>query len=540
MPSLHDPAPTHDGRRPNPRFTSAVITPLAWGRALALLTATRAGLKARPTCLAASVLAVLLAGGFVLTVAARSADDTSAGAGDWPMWGGSPVRNMVSPMTGLPTSWDIKAGKNVKWVAKLGSQSYGNPVVANGVVLVGTNNELLRDPKQAGDRGVLMAFRESDGEFLWQATHEKLSSGRVNDWPFQGVASSPLVVGERVYYVNNRAEVICADLRGFRDNENDGPVTDEKFTGQTDADIVWKLDMMDELGVFPHNLANSSPVALGDLVYLSTSNGQDESHVNIPSPRSPALIAVNKDTGKVVWEDASPGERILHGQWSTPAVARVGSEDQVVMGQGDGWVRGFEAQSGKKLWEFDLNPKDSVWPKTRNEVISTPVVVDGVVYIANGQDPEHGEGVGHAYAIDATKRGDITESGRLWHYDKIRRSISTAAVHDGLVYLADFSGFVHCLDAKTGQPYWTHDMFAAVWGSTMYIDGKIYIGDEDGDVTVLQAGKELKVISEMNMGSSVYSTAVPANGVLFVNNRNQLFALAEGASMPATARSELP
>jgi outer membrane protein assembly factor BamB len=539
MPSLHDPAPTHDGR-PNPRFTSAVITPLTWGRALALPTATRAGLKARPRCLAASVLGVLMAGGFALTVAARSADDTAAGAGDWPMWGGSPVRNMVSPMTGLPTSWDIKAGKNVKWVAKLGSQSYGNPVVANGVVLVGTNNELLRDPKQAGDRGVLMAFRESDGEFLWQATHEKLSSGRVNDWPFQGVASSPLVVGERVYYVNNRAEVICADLRGFRDNENDGPVTDEKFTGQTDADIVWKLDMMDELGVFPHNLANSSPVALGDLVYLSTSNGQDESHVNIPSPRSPALIAVNKDTGKVVWEDASPGERILHGQWSTPAVARVGSEDQVVMGQGDGWVRGFEAQSGKKLWEFDLNPKDSVWPKTRNEVISTPVVVDGVVYIANGQDPEHGEGVGHAYAIDATKRGDITESGRLWHYDKIRRSISTAAVHDGLVYLADFSGFVHCLDAKTGQPYWTHDMFAAVWGSTMYIDGKIYIGDEDGDVTVLQAGKELKVISEMNMGSSVYSTAVPANGVLFVNNRNQLFALAEGASMPATARSELP
>jgi hypothetical protein len=64
------------------------------------------------------------------------------------------------------------------------------------------------------------------------------------------------------------------------------------------------------------------------------------------------------------------------------------------------------------------------------------------------------------------------------------------------------------------------------------VDGKIYIGDEDGDVTVLQAGKELKVIAESNMGSSVYSTPVPANGVLFVNNRNQLFALAEGASSP--------
>ena len=187
--------------------------------------------------------------------------------------------------------------------------------------------------------------------------------------------------------------------------------------------------------------------------------------------------------------------------------------------------------TGKKLWEFDTNPKDSVWPKTRNEVISTPVIFENVVYISNGQDPEHGEGVGHAYAIDATKRGDITESGRLWHYEKIRRSISTAAIKDGLIYLADFSGFLHCLDVKTGKPLWVHDMFAAIWGSPMLIDDKVYLGDEDGDVTVLQHGKELKVVSEQNMGSSVYSTVVPANGTLFIMNRNQLYALAEGASL---------
>ena len=477
-----------------------------------------------------SLLAIAL-GAAVLAPVARTAGNPASG--DWPMWGGTPDRNMVSTMKGLPTTWDVKTGKNVKWVAMLGSQTYGNPVVGGGVVLVGTNNELARDPKQPGDRGVVMAFRESDGEFLWQATHEKLSAGRVNDWPFQGVASSPLIIGERLYYVNNRAELICADLQGFRDgNENDGPVTDEKFTSQTDVDIVWKLDMIEELGVFPHNLANSSPVALDNLIYVSTSNGQDESHVNIPSPRAPALIAVDINSGKVVWEDASPGDRILHGQWSTPTVARVGDGMQVIMAQGDGWVRGFEALKGEKLWEFDLNPKDSVWPKTRNEVISTPVVVDNVVYLANGQDPEHGEGVAHAYAIDATKRGDITETGRIWHFDKIRRSISTAAVHEGIVYMADFSGFLHALDAATGKPFWTHDMFAAMWGSPMYIDGKIYIGDEDGDVVVMQAGKELKVLSETNMGSSVYSTPVPANGALFISNRNMLYALAEGASTP--------
>jgi outer membrane protein assembly factor BamB len=455
----------------------------------------------------------------------------AAASADWPMWGGTPSRNMVSTLTGLPTEWDLKSGRNVKWVAELGSQSYGNPTVGAGVVLVGTNNELLRDPKQGGDRGVLMAFRESNGEFMWQATFEKLSSGRANDWPFQGIASSPLILDGVAYFTSNRGTVVAADVQGFHDKENDGPFKDEKLTGLHDPDVIWTFDMMEEVGSFPHNLANSSPVAFENLIYVSTANGQDESHVNIPSPKAPAIIALDRTTGKLVWEDNSVEDRILHGQWSTPAVGTIAGVVQVVHAQGDGWVRGYEAKSGKKLWEFDTNPKESVWPKTRNEVISTPVIYENVVYISNGQDPEHGEGVGHAYAIDASKRGDITTSGRLWHYEKIRRSISTAAIKDGLIYLADFSGFLHCLDLKTGKPHWTYDMFAAIWGSPMIIGDKVYLGDEDGDIAVMQHGTTMKLVSEQNMGSSVYSTMVPANGALFVMNRNQLYALQQGAQL---------
>jgi outer membrane protein assembly factor BamB len=438
------------------------------------------------------------------------ASDPNAG-GDWPMWGGTPDRNMVSNMKGIPTTWDVKTKKNVKWVAELGSQSYGNPVVSGGMVFVGTNNEGMKDPAVKGDKGILMAFRESDGQFQWQDANDKLPSGRANDWPFQGVCSSPLVEGDRLYYVTNRCELRCLDVHG---------------DGNKHAKMLWKFDMMEEVGSMPHNMSNSSPVSYGDLLYVSTSNGQDESHVHIPSPRAPAVIAVNKKTGKLVWEDNSVGDRILHGQWSSAAVGKIGDVVQVVIGQGDGWVRGYDALTGKKLWEFDLNPKDSVWPKTRNEVISTPVIYDDHVYIANGQDPEHGEGVGHLYSIDATKRGDITQSGRVWHYDKIRRSISTGAIYNGLLFYADFSGFLHCLDAKTGKPYWVYDMLSAVWSSPMVIDGKVYLSDEDGDVRILEAGKEKKLISEVNMGSSVYVTPVAANGMLFLANRNQLFAIA--------------
>ncbi|MBZ5496287.1 MAG: PQQ-binding-like beta-propeller repeat protein [Acidobacteriia bacterium] len=449
---------------------------------------------------------------------------------DWPMWGATAQRNMASSMKKLPASWDIKTNKNIKWKADLGSTSYGNPVVADGKVFVGTNNENPKNPEIKGDKGVLMCFRESDGRFLWQAISDKLESGKENDWPEQGVCSAPAVEGKRLYYVTNRGELVCLDTEGFLDGKNDGPYQDEVHKGPTDADVIWKLDMMKELGVFQHNMANSSPLVWESLVFVETSNGRDDSHEKIPSPQAPSFIAVDKNTGKVIWQDNSPGDRILHGQWSSPALGEVDGLMQAFFPGGDGWLYGFNARTGEKLWKFDLNPKDAVWPKTRNDGIATPVFYEGKVFLAVGQDPESGEGVGHMYCIDPTRRGDITESGRIWHYDKIRRSISTAAIADGLVYISDFSGFLHCLDLRSGNPYWTFDALAAVWGSPLAADGKVYLGDEDGDVVVLQAGKVMKKIAEINMGSSVYSTPVPANGVLYIMTRSTLYAIANAGA----------
>jgi outer membrane protein assembly factor BamB len=444
---------------------------------------------------------------------------------DWPMWGGNAQRNMASPIKNLPSTWDVKSKKNIKWRADLGSTSYGNPVISDGKVFVGTNNDNPKNPAITGDKGVLMCFRESDGKFLWQAVTDKLESGY--DWPEQGVCSSPAVEGKRLYYVSNRAELVCLDTEGLQDGKNDGPFMDETYKDPTDADIIWKLDMVKELGIVQHNMANSSPAIAGDLLYLETSNALDENHEKIPSPKAPSFIAVDKNTGKVVWQDNSPGDRILHGQWASPALGEVGGLLQAFFPGGDGLLYGFNARTGEKLWSFDLNPKDAVWPKTRNYIISTPVFYEGKVYLAVGQDPENGSGIGHMYSIDPSKRGDITEAGRVWQYDKIRRSISTAAIADGLLYISDFTGFLHCLDLNTGKPNWTFDMLAAIWGSPYVADGKVYLGDEDGDVLVFQAGKELKKIAEINMGSAVYSTPVAANDVLYIMNRNELFAIKE-------------
>jgi len=459
------------------------------------------------------------------------------------MFGNTFARNMVSPEKGLPTDWDVKTGRNVKWWADVGSQAYAGPVTLGGHVYVGTNNEGRRNPKLDKDRGVIMAFDAKTGDFLWQMTHEKLSAGRVNDWPMQGICSTPFLEGNRLYYTSNRATLVSLDAEGFRDGKNDGVQT-EKETSRIDGDVVWEYDMIKELDVFPHNLAVSSPLVVDGLLYATTGNGVDEGHVNIPSPQAPSFVALDAKTGQLIWESTLPGEKIFHGTWSNPTYGVVKGRAQVIFPGGDGWIYSLEPKTGKLLWKFNANPAGAKYilgPRgTANEVIATPVIHDDKIYFGVGQDPEHGEGLGNFWVVDATLEGDVTDKGKVWHRggNDFHRTISTVAIADGIVYASDLSGFLYAMDAKTGELYWRHDMLAAVWGSPFVADGKVYLGDEDGDVEVLRAGKTKEVLATLNMGVSVYSTPVARDSVLYVLARNRLFALQQGATgKPSTPRA---
>ena len=109
----------------------------------------------------------------------------------------------------------------------------------------------------------------------------------------------------------------------------------------------------------------------------------------------------------------------------------------------------------------------------------------------------------------------------------MHRSCGTVASKNNLLYISDFSGLFHCLDAKTGAVHWTYDMLAAAWGSPLIVEDHVYIGDEDGDVSVFNLSKEKHdPIAEINMGNSVYSTPVVANNVLYIANKTHVFAIA--------------
>jgi outer membrane protein assembly factor BamB len=489
-------------------------------------------------------------------------------ARDWNLFGGSPQRNMVNTQDrDVPTQWDVKNKTNILWVADLGSKAYGGPVIADGKIFIGTNNENPRDPKIKGDRGVLMCFSEKGGQFLYQTVYDKLAAGRVQDWPREGICSTAVVQGKRIYYVNNRADVVCAS-------------TDGKKTH-------WKLDMIKQLQVFPHNLATSSPLIAGDLLFLLTSNGVDEGHINIPRPQAPSFLAVDKKTGKVAWQNNDPsanlvgnpkegkskdveikrlvdeGRLLMHGQWSNPSYTVARGRAQVIFPGGDGWLYSFEPKTSKLLWKFDCNPKDARYvlgsKGTRSDFLASPAIYDNKVYIGTGQDPEHEEGVGHLWCVDITKTPknkdrDVSpeivvgrnplktkpnpDSAKVWEFGGeapknagrnyiFGRTMSTCAIHDGLVYACDLSGYFVCLDAQTGKKHWDHDMEAQTWCSPYWVDGKVYMGNDNGVLTIFRHGKKKEILTPdgIDMDGKIRATPVVANGVLYVMTENKLYAI---------------
>ena len=510
-------------------------------------------------------------------------------AQDWTQWGGSQGRNMATPASPLPRAFEPGSqrtnppqppSKNVAWVARLGSETYGNPTVADGRVFVGTNNASPRSDRHEGDRGILLCLRESDGQLLWQLVVPKIpSAGQFNgDYPSLGICSSPTVDGDRVYVVTNRCEVLCLDVAGLA-NGNDGEFQEEAAfqtppkahriveegdrlaieRGAADApialeptgpDILWSFDMIEQVGSWPQDGSSCSVLIHGDWLYVGTSNGVDKSHKHIPSPQAPSLIVLDKNTGRLLAvDDAGIGPRIYHGQWSSPSLGVVDGRPLVFYGGGDGFCYAFDArpQPGpdgkpgvlKTVWKYDCNPPElkardgkPIPYKTRgdgpSEIIATPVFHEGRVYVAVGQDPRHREGKGALSCIDASGRGDISRTGGIWTYRGIDRTLSTVSIVGDLLFAADYSGNVHCLDRRTGRPHWVHKTGQKGWASTFAGDGKVYLGTGSGYLWVFEAARSLNVMEKVRLQAPIYTTPISANGRLIVTDQKHLYAVEAG------------
>ena len=423
-------------------------------------------------------------------------------------------------------NWDTNSGWNVVWSVALGDQTFGRPLVSGDVVYVGTDNARQMNPAFRGECGVLMALRATDGGFLWQDLAPRVERG-LREFLLPSTTSAPYVEGNRLYYVTAEGQLRCLDTQGFRDGKNDGPYQEERFQDSGSADIVWELDMCGGLGVFPHEACNSEVLPIGDLLMVCTSNGRNEGHTRVPSPRAPSLIAVDKHSGEVVWREVGPGANILHGQWCSPAAANVNGRMQVLFGGGDGWLRASDAMSGREIWRFDGNPKDARWlPRpgvfSRSPIVASPVYDDGRVFVAMGQDPLHGDGPSLLHAVSANGQGDVTESRRLWTCREVGRVVGTPIVQDGLLYVGDLGGRVLCLDAATGAMVWKHETSGAIWGCLLLAGERLFVGNVDGVLTVLRAGREKELLAQIEMDAALYSRPALVGDALYLATAHRL------------------
>ena len=511
----------------------------------------------------------------------------SALAADQPQWGQAWSRNMVSAERGLPDSFNPKTGANIKWAAKLGTETHSTPIIAGGRVYIGTNNQEPRDQKHQGDRGVLMCFDEKTGNFLWQLVVPKREEDPYFDWPKTGISSPVTVEGDRVYLVGNRNEVLCLDARGMA-NGNDGPFLDEaaymspptnsgappKYVigaeiapephrpppkpdqlqpGPTDADILWTFDLVAEAGIWPHDGAHGSVLIHGDYLYVNTGNGVDNTHKRIRRPDAPSLIVLDKRTGKwIARDDEHIGSNVFHATWCSPSLAEVNGRPLIFFAGANGVVYGLEPVSSKpppgevlklkKVFQFDFDPtapKENVHKFNSNRregpsnIYGMPVFHENRLYVAGGGDIWWGKNAAWLKCINvvaltrpsATLSPSDGERGLIWSYPLEKHVMSTPAVSDGLVFIADCGRMFHCVDAKTGQPLWTHEIKGEVWASPYVADGKVYLGTRSGNFYVFAAQREKKLLSSLELGTPISATTTAANGVLYIATMSDLYAV---------------
>ena len=475
---------------------------------------------------------------------------------DQPQWGEAWSRNMVSKEKSFPGIFDPKSGKNIKWSAKLGTQTFSTPIVAGGRVYIGTNNEEPRDPKHQGDRGVMMCFDEKDGKLLWLLVVPKREDDPFCDWPKTGMSSPVTVEGNRVYLVNNRGEVMCLDARGMA-NGNDGPYRDEGVhmvprtnapgstmqPGSIDADILWVFDLTSGAGIWSHDAAHSSILIRGDYLYLNTGTGVDNTHKVIRTPNAPSLVVLDKKSGRLVARDQEQiAPDIFHATWSSPAMGKVSGKDRIFFAGGNGIVYAFEPIARSKttvatltkIWHFDFDPaapKQDIHNYSGNHrespsnIYGMPVFHDGRLFVAGGGDVFWGKNEAWLKCINASGSGDITMNGLVWTYPLQKHVLATPAVYDGCVFIVDTGRTMHCVDATTGNPYWTHEIGGEVWASPMVADGKVYFGTRNGKFWIFRASKNKEVIATIEFGAPINATATAANGVLYVATMKELFAI---------------
>ncbi|MEZ5327165.1 MAG: PQQ-binding-like beta-propeller repeat protein [Verrucomicrobiales bacterium] len=425
----------------------------------------------------------------------------------------------------------------VIWSTYLGSM--GEITVAGDVVLAGATNGgipnartskqwanlILIPPQEEHDEhdNAVFCLDARTGTLRWRAAHPQVYDRR-RGLPNFPITSRPEVDGDRVYYLTVASELVCADLEGFYDGENDGPFLTEELTGKTDADIVWRIDLQSELGVQPRGASDvgyvqSSPLVIGDLVYVVTGNGSDRSSGSdkVPAPGAPSFLAVDKRTGRIAWSSNAPGANIILLNNGSPASMSNG--ETVVFPGGDGLLYGFEAASGKLQWNADMNALGG----TKNLFFETrPMIWNDLVITSLRSSIEGGPQKGAP--LIAVRPDKVPEPA--WIFGKELGGFWwQMVVQDGVLYAVSAPNILHAIDPASGKEHWQVKVGSGSDPWMLYgAPGRLFLSSMEGEFVIVKLGADTPTVETFEMaGVGAYGPPTLSGHGLFVPSRAGLF-----------------
>lgn len=404
---------------------------------------------------------------------------TAAGAGDWPGFRG-PEGNGISTETNVPQTWGPE--KNIKWKAALPGPGNSSPIVSGGRVFVTCATDEGRDRS-------LYSFDRQDGKQLWVRTVRFDGDEPTHPTnPYCG--SSPAADGQRVVVWHSSAGLVAYDYEG---NE------------------LWSRD----LGAFRHIWGyGASPVFYGDAVILNCGPG-----------KRTFVTAIDRRTGQTLWQTDEPGgddgeEKQAPGQnpswvgsWSTPIIARVAGQDQILVSLPH-HVQAYDPRTGEILWSCD---------GLGDLVYTSPLVGEGVGVAMGGY-------YGPAIGFTLGGSGNVTETNRLWQAAQPNpQRIGSGVIIGKHIYMANEPGLVQCLELETGKEVWVQRLPGGkVWSSLVAAEGRLYVTNQEGTTILFAPDPErFEVLAKNEIGEPTNSTLALSEGQVFLRTFGHLYSIEE-------------
>jgi outer membrane protein assembly factor BamB len=400
----------------------------------------------------------------------------SSPAEEWTRYRG-PNGSGLSEAADIPVTFS--AG-SINWKAKLPGEGHSQPVFWGDRIYI-------TSAEDGGARRLVLCLRAANGEAVWSkdyrlGTHPKHQRNTY-------ASSTPAVDGERVYTVFSVPESLSV------------------FALDHGGKELWKRD----LGAFKSQHGNgSSPIVFEDLLVIGDEQDGESS-----------LVALDRKSGEVRWRTPRLTAEVAYG---TPCVyEEAPGRPAFLFSSHAHGLSSIDPRTGAANWEARVFDKRTV---------SSPIFAGGLCIGTCGS----GGGGSFVVAVKPGGKGDVTESRVAYKLTRAMPYVPTPVARGDLLFMWGDMGVVTCAELATGKVVWQERAAGNYSGSPIAIRDRLYGVSDDGEVVVLAAGREFKVLGRSPLGEESRSTPAVAGGRLFVRTLRHLFSIGGPAGGKAASR----